>query len=354
MISSILNLFKPAKQNPLPNEVLKIKGLISYFYNLNANDLTFIKERRNGSMIFKNEKGNSYIRVWNKQSLEKEFNAHRIFEAASPKITKPLLKIDSSEDYWMYEEANAGDTTYGNMFRHRIWDFRKLVSKEEFDNILENLSKTYRLTAKHILREILPETEILQSLYFYDFQKEMEEGLPEGINIPLYEKYMNEVVRLVKKWGFKYWFLHWDLNMFNVANGWIIDFEESRYSIVGLDWVNVICHNLMFWKKDISKIAYSFSTERINRLVDKHTEITGVNVMENFKELIFLRLLWWVGWLVPKANSPARAESFRMERLLMWEEIIKAYFEGNLGLERILNKNNMAYEAILAENNAQI
>jgi hypothetical protein len=137
--------------------------------------------------------------------------------------------------------------------------------------------------------------------------------------------------------------IHWDLNMFNFTEKGIIDFEDTKISIVWLDTLNIMMHNIMFWQNNFSKVAYIFSENQINEFLKVHKEVTGENIEENFAKLFILRLPWWISWL---QDLP----EFRKTRFQQAEIMLTDYFNWTFSHQYIIDISKKYIQKIIEEN----
>lgn len=128
---------------------------------------------------------------------------------------------------------------------------------------------------------------------------------------------------------------HWDLNLFDFLEKGIIDYEMSKKWIVGLDYVNLMFHNLMFW--DIWEVSYLFTNEQLLKIVDSYKSIYKDDFLEKyFWLLVLIRGIWWISWFA-NIEQFVQFRNFRFNKIL---ELTEIYKKGELTIEYLLKLNN--------------
>lgn len=331
-----------ASPTPLKNLTENIAiQLISEKLWIAPSTLQFIKIRRNWSYLFKNEINWTMIRLWAYIDTKKEYESHKIFESISAKLG-PLYQISN---IWFYEEENIGDKVLWDKFRKTEWMDRKLVPESDFKKIISNFRELLKIQISK--KVTINNDDLKESLYINDLKKEIQEAktLPEWIDINIFNKLIDSIEYIIdyELENFSLWQMHWDLNMFNFTEKWIIDFEETRISIVWLDTINIMMHNIMFGRNNFSKVAYIFSEDQINEFFNVHKEVTGENIEDTFAKLFILRVPWWISWL---QDIP----DFRKTRFQQVEIMLTDYFNWNFSHKYILDTSNNYIKKIIEEN----
>ena len=276
-----------------------------------------VRRRQNGVAVYANSERTAYLRLGQKQEIERELNVRRDLLANSFPIGDCIAEGEfDGKKYWV--EASLGKYHFGDLFFQDIREYGS-IREETFNDFL-NVLKRFRDAQERTIVLKPVRADFLKDLIDFDgLSKSSALGLE--LLVPAWEKMFCVFEKMPSC------MTHGDLLPNNIFHLGVIDFEGTQTGVVGYDIVSALTKSFWFPKeKDYEQQRkYWFSEAQIERLQDilfvYSTQEHRWDLGKFADELFLLRGLWWTS----RNEKWPKIQRWRYERMSV---LLKMYLNG--------------------------
>ncbi len=259
------------------------------------------------SAIYKSEDRKTFLRVGQKEKVEKDMLAHKkLTEQGFPVAT--ILQNGMEGELAWYTETSLGDLHFGEIFKTDMEKFGR-ISDENFRKFLD-IILAYAKAQIANLEPVQNWKDFEKGIFLEGICKEFPE---------LREKIMQKFAKCKEKLsGFTFAFMQGDLNSFNILLGGIIDFETNFFAPFLFDVLG--CIESDTWMPDelldgkynnwfrFSESQKTLYMKEISDLYFANNLPDPNNFLEEFR---FLKGIWWSYGM----GLAPEFQKFRIEKL---------------------------------------
>lgn len=285
---------------------------------LKGETFTLVRRRQNGSAVYANSERTDYLRLGQKQEIERELKVRRDLLANGFPIADCLAEGDlDGKSYWV--EASLGKYHFGDLFFQDIREYGS-IREETFNDFLVVLKRFRDAQERTITLNSVNVGALRELVDFNGLSK--DSALRLELLAPAWEKMLGIFEKMPSC------LTHGDLLPNNVFHLGVIDFEGTQTGVVGYDIVSALTKSFWFPKEEgyEQRRKYWFSKAQIDSFQDAlfvySTQEHRWDLSQFSDELFLLRGLWWTS----RNDKWPKIQRWRFERM---SELLKIYLNSN-------------------------
>lgn len=283
-------------------------------------NLEFICVRRSKWLMFRDRINDIFIRFWESNELNKEYNLHRFFIDNNFPVSQ-IIANSEKNGFALYSEKSIWEDPIWKMLMNNSITYEKAISYVEqiFIQYIKAQHKT--INNKYSYDDIYKSNQLGR---FTEENNELKYIDPDIVST-VFNKLKEDLP------SYKCALTHWDFNTFNIFEKWVIDLEDSFNWIYWYDLISLLTHNYWFpiaWAE--MTILFSFEIRDIDKFFAIYEKYSSDKIDDIFDINFILRWIWACCWM----DDRPLVQKFRFERIityfdayLRWESIKDMFLE---------------------------
>lgn len=253
---------------------------------IQGESFVYVKERRMGGAVYKNDDGSRYVRVANINDIHGEVNFTKELHERHFPVPRVLDEGKISDTLHYYIEESLGNTVFGEQFQKETKEHGAVLDStfDRFTEVVLTYARAQFDGKNFVLRNRadIARTILLDNVWR---NNPPSEEIEEQFNVA-YKKAADRVMEL------PFGYLQSDLNAYNILEGGVIDFENASLGPVGFDIITNVFFG-RFWPR--IALAYNVTDEQIDRYnaaVDEIATSMGLPKMTDYRnDFILLKAI---------------------------------------------------------------